>query len=131
MGLGRPLPLAYILARAAAEPVVVSGPGRAARRAKASAQAWPATCHGPAHARFPPCRAVLGPRQITVLWAVPRAHKLHAHLYLQQRGRLVPCPGTVFALPSEDMSHPACLIAVLLVLARCWIVLDNQTNLAT
>jgi hypothetical protein len=55
LGLGRPLSLAYILARVANGPTVVSGPGRATRRAEALAQARPSTCHGPTRARFPPC----------------------------------------------------------------------------
>jgi hypothetical protein len=42
---------------------LASGPGRAARRAEATAQARPATCLGPARAHLPygPCHARAGP----------------------------------------------------------------------
>ena len=77
-------PLGLYTARAANGPTVICGPCRVARRAEASAQARPATCRGPARARFQPCRAVLGPGRNAVPQAVPRAHGLHAHLYPQQ-----------------------------------------------
>jgi len=66
-------------------PAVKSVPCRAVQRAEGSAQARPATCFGPARAQLGSGRAVLGPGQMTVLWAVPLARGLHAQLYLVER----------------------------------------------
>ena len=66
-------------------PAVKSVPCRAAQRAEGSAQARPATCFGPARTQLGSGRAVLGPGQMTVLWAVPLARGLHAHLYAHPR----------------------------------------------
>jgi len=55
-------------------------PCRAAQRAEGLAQARPATCFGPARAQLGSGRAVLGPGQMTVLWAVSLACGLHAQL---------------------------------------------------
>ena len=68
--------LGLYTAWAANGPAVFCWPCHAARRAEAR----PATCRGPARARFQPCQAVLGPGRIAVPRVVPQTHGLHAHL---------------------------------------------------
>ena len=99
LGLGAARSGAYLLYQEGEPGRGLVGPanGPWGHRAASLDRAVPVPCHGPgwrpkpvlvaragpARARWPPCRAVLGPGQNAEPWAGPRARGLHGHLYTQ------------------------------------------------